>query len=697
MLVLGILCVAIFFIHSLYSQQEKTVFYIAVAGPMSGENEELGTYMQQGAKLAVDTANANNLLENVELRLLSVDDQSDYSARYRPREEAKALVKQPNLLAVVGHYFNTASMVAGEVYQKHQLPMLLPTATRSNITQDNDWAFSILYNDAYNAAFLANYVAFGLQRKRIAIIHSSSFYGENLDKHFTAALAEHQLSPSYKLQINPKNYRVEKLAEQLEPLQSADIILLAMHYEMAVKIVKFLRNKQVTTDFIGGETLSSFRFIDEAGIYAENTYAVSSFLPNLLGEKARLFELQYEKKFQQTPDWIAAHTYEATQLIIQAIQKEGATRQGIRRFLLQLDNANTAMDSIGGDIYFDKYGMNLRPASIGKVSAGRYISAEYQNIPIKHLVLSHEDDKTSSFNEQIFKRSTVIFTGMYIQRIEKLSVDKGTFQANFNIWFRWNAQEIKDFDFVLFNGLITQKTLVEEHLNSETQEKYKAYSIQADFNQPFQLHDYPFDKQTLKIQVKLKKYSIEDAILVKDFAKNNYLAKTLDLGLWVDFGHLEYVAQKESIYSFRNPKFDKKTYRLNYSIFNYDIQISRKVFEYVIKLMPLLIVMLAAYLTFFLDVETSLPPRLGIGITALLSAVAFHMSQTNSLNNIGYLIKADYFFMLTYWLILLSLTEAVIAKNLLRAGHPKRAHSLDIYASLMYLLIIAVSLLVLLT
>lgn len=693
-LLLGLLLISGLSVYLAVFGQEKEVYHIAVAGPMSGPNSELGAYMRRGAELAIAEANADGRLPEIELRALIADDESEYLSRYRPGEVAGELVEDPRLLAVVGHYFSTPSIVTAPVYAKHEIPMISPTATHPEVTAGNDRTFSMIYSDEYQGMFLANYVTFALKRKRVAVIHSTLPYGENLKTYFVSALAGHGIAPMISLSLSYRQPRLESLEPYLETLQSAEIILLAMRYDNAARVAKYLRNKQITTDFVGGENVGSFRFIQEAGIYAENTYAVTSFLPNLLGQKARVFEQRYAKTFDQPPNWIAAHAYEATQLLIRAIEKEGPNRLGIYRFLQKLRGPRKAMHSMGGPIYFDKHGMNLRSASIGKVVNGRYISAEYQAVPIKYPELIPDGknrDNLLTLGSRILKRSTVVFTGMHIHEIESLKVAAGYFKAKFNLWFRWNAKEKSEIGFELLNGNLLKTQVVEQYTDPESHEKYVAYLLEAEFNQEFPLHEYPFDVQTLKIQVKPKGHSTEDVILVKDFATDNYLAEPLDLGLWVDAGHLEYVNQDEYIHSFRNPRFDKKTYRLSHAVFNYDITVHRKVTEYMIKLMPLLIVMLAAYLTFFLDVGTALPPRLAIGITALLSAVAFHMSQSTNVIHIGYLIKADYFFMMTYWLIFFSLAEAVVAKQIYSKDKAAQATALDWYSSWAYLFLIVFS------
>lgn len=698
--VLGLVGLSIFLTSG--RQQGIERFDIAVVGPMSGDYAEYGIAMRRGAERAIAEINAQHTLGNIRLGLVAADDESDQQSRYRPQEVAKNLAKNPRLLAVVGHYFSIPSIAAAPHYAQHDIPVITPAATHPDVTHPDVKSgktaiVSMMINDQQQGAFLAHYAMGALKRQRIAIVHVTSPHDDHIKSAFTKALTDKGVKPFASMSLAAQNLQPENLAPQLEKLREADLILLAMRHEPAAKVASYLRNKQVKAEFIGGEEIGSARFIKEAGFYAEQTYAIRPFLPDLLGQTARKFIQGYTDAHGQAPDWVAAQSYEAVTLIARGIEREGASRGLIKRFLEKLQQESKAVPGLSGNIYFDRHGINQRVVSIAKVVNGKHISAEHQPVSLKYPELARtRGDKTSEFNGQLLKQSTVMYTGMVVNEVSDLNVTgSGRFNADFTVWFRWSGREKAEIDFELANGSEKSRTIIEQHVDAKTSEHYRAYRIAAAFEQQFAMHDYPFDKQTLKIQIRPKQFATDDVLLVKDFSERNYLATTLPLGIWIDKGHQEYVDQDEFLYSLRNPQFDKKTYRLHHAVYNYDIAIERNVFQYMIKLMPLLIVMLAAYLTFHLDIATSLAPRLSICMTSLLSAVAFHISQNSNIANIGYLIKVDYFFMLTYWLIFFCMAEAIAAKSLHGSGKLPTAKKLDFYASWLYLIAILVSVIIL--
>lgn len=668
------------FIYYFYGDSNKETYYIGLSGPLSGKNKELGTFMKRGAELAIEEINKSGKLKGIELKLLAQDDKSEYSSAYIPQEAAKKICKNKKVLAVVGHYFSGPTIAAAHIYEKNRIPVISPTATHPDATANSDWVFSVVFNDNFQTRFLANYVSTALNKKKIAVLYTKMPYGKALKDNFIDELKLHGRKPIYVYGINPKNFNVENLKEHLSQLEKADIIFLSMRYDNAAMAVKYLKTNGVETDYIGGENIGSQRFIDLAGIYADNVYAVTSFLPNLLGKEARLYQKNFQDKYLIEPDWASAHSYEAVNLIANGIEWGGANSSSIRNYLKKLKSPYKAAKSIGGKIYFNKTGSCLRPITIGQVKNNRYSSSEFQLVSVKYPYLMKKEGKGSQlieFQNRYLKRSTVVFTGIKINKIDSFYVTEGTFRAEFLLWFRWKGKDIKNIDFELENGIILDKEKLEEYYNPETEDSFVSYNIRASLTGNFPLHLYPFDKQTLKIKIKCKRDSVEDILLVRDLAEQFQIKSELDLGIWIDNGHVEYVDLINEIYSFRNPKFNNDLFELDYSLFNYHINVKRRVLEYMIKLIPLLIVVLVAYLVFYVDIDKYTPSRLAMGITALLSAVAFHMSQSSNVGKIGYLIKSDYFFMLTYLMIFLTIVETVMASFLVHKGGLKKAQMLD--------------------
>ncbi|KPA18213.1 branched chain amino acid ABC transporter (substrate-binding protein) [Candidatus Magnetomorum sp. HK-1] len=687
--ILFVLFMSLYSIHIFKSSfQNKKQYYIGLAGPLSGENKHLGEYMLNGAALAIDEIRKSGDLPNIDLQLTVQDDQSDPSTHYRPIEAARQLVKQENLLAVVGHYFSTATIAATPIYEKHLIPVVTPTSTQHEVTANSRYVFSVIFDDAFQSAYVANYIMYGLQKKQIALIYSDIPYGQSLKKQFIKELSAYDRSPFLTVSLDRENFQSHTLKKYLSEIEKADVVFLAMRYDTAAKIVKYLKGKEITADLIGPESIGSDDFLHEAGIFSEGVYAVSPFLINLFGKGARNFYSAYQKAYQEKPTWIATYTYEAVMLLARAIRKNGPQPEKIRNFLSLLTSKDYAFESIGGKIYFDDKGACRRLITIGQVQHREYFPAKFQLTDIKYPQLYRDSNKKEALfelNHTIMKRRSVIYTGINVQEIEEFDIGQSVFKATFNLWFRWHCDKRKEIDFELVDGNIEKIEQIDSYHRENNH--YLAYQIEARINDDFPLYDYPLDHQILSIRIKPRNASIEDLIFVADMKDSNFTQPHLDFSVWNNYKNINFVDVESRYLSFRNPRYNQKILSQNYSVFHYDIYLKRYLKQYILKFFPLLILILVSSTIFFMP-TTILPSRIALSITTLLSSMAFHMSQSVYLGKIGYTTKVDEFFIITYFLIFITITENVVIGYLKESEKESVCIALDRVSRYLYPLLV---------
>ncbi len=346
---------------------------------------------------------------------------------------------------------------------------------------------------------------------------------------------------------------------------------------------------------------------------------------------------------------------------------------------------------MAGDIYFNPYGASRRPIAIGQVKEGRFLPSRFQLIYVKYPELA----KARQHKAPIFKvdgrytkRTTVVFTGIHVNDVRSFDPIKSQFEADFLLWFRWDPDQNKKLNFEMTHGEVLSAKIREKYYHKESKNNFIAYSVTARMEGVFPLHDYPFDHQILKIRIKPKVKSKEDLILVTDIPDDSFLRRDLTFGQWEDERHVQFTSSKDFIWSYRNPKYGQKIFELDHSQFNYHLHLKRNVAQYVIKLLPLFVVLFGAYLIFFIDYEY-VPSRYALGIITLLSAISAHNATKLE---VGYLVRSDIFFLITYFLIVFSILETVIASTFFMKGQKKIAKRLDEATIVMFPILIVVAL-----
>jgi branched-chain amino acid transport system substrate-binding protein len=267
----------------------------------------------------------------------------------------------------------------------------------------------------------------------------------------------------------------------------------------------------------------------------------------------------------------------------------------------------------------------------------------------------------------------------------------GTFDVDMYVWFRWRghiaeaatASPEEQLPWELANGAINTSVLNSvERLGGWT---YLCYRVGATMRGQFLLHEYPFDTQTLTISIESGDHASDEVVFVAEDVdlsgrRRDLMRHALSPRVTISDWKIGSVAQRAESYfydhDFGSPEMAAQGV-LSFPRFSFTIEIRRVLFPYLVKFcLPLVIIVMMSFLVFFIRPE-EFEVQAGIVITALLSVVAFHVSQADSLPEVGYLVTADKFFMLSYVVIFLTLVEVVIENRLLHSRGEQAARRLD--------------------
>ncbi len=278
-------------------------------------------------------------------------------------------------------------------------------------------------------------------------------------------------------------------------------------------------------------------------------------------------------------------------------------------------------------------------------------------------------------------RPAKVFTGFYIYSITELDLVEGSFLVDGFVWFRWKSPLLGDdsFEFSFVNGTIES---IDEARPIEFQGwRRQSRRFTARFRAGFVLYDYPFDSQVLPLVVEHRWYGSGRLEFVPDTeaelsgdAQSSFLGEQVQVGDWTiaQVEHRGVIKKFETDFgSLRKDEWDLRSSR-----YEFLITIERAVLPYLAKVVfPLTVFVLMTYCVFFINPKEFLA-QAGMCIVALLTCVAFHTFQSDSLPAVGYLVAADKFFLLSYLVILLALMATVWCHRVHSRGDVQRARRL---------------------
>lgn len=243
-----------------------------------------------------------------------------------------------------------------------------------------------------------------------------------------------------------------------------------------------------------------------------------------------------------------------------------------------------------------------------------------------------------------------------------------SFNAELFMWFKWTNTKIDPNDFCFLNGItntINKIEILKENLSKTI--KYRCYRIIWNYSTDFDLKEFPFDYQFLNITVSHKNLNSGHLLLALDSRHMatetiqnipedwEYLGKEINSGLHQydsTFGDPDYRLGKG---------YKSKIYFATTSV---DIELKRRVTSYIFTFFaPLGIIILITILIFGIPIE-DLSTRLSVAMTSLLSILVFQMTQRQSMPMVGYAMKSDYYFIVSY-IFLFSLISCLLIANIL--------------------------------
>ena len=364
-------------------QEPQREVRVAVAGPFTGNAAAFGEMIKRGAELRAKEINEAGGINGMKLTLVFGD---DTGTEKEARAVATRFATDRQILAVVGH-FNSACSLAGKgIYKDNGIVELSPGSTNVSVCEGIDWTFRNLYRDDFQGEFIAKYIKNILTEfQSVGVLFDNDDYGRGLKDAFAAEAEAIGLNIVAAEAYDRDNTDFKAQLTSIKA-KNPGVIFVSGLYGQAALIVKQARESGITAQFFGADGIDSPDFLTIAGLAAEGTYLTTPFTFGGGGEEAARVAEAFKAEFGVPPDTWAALTYDATDMIAEAIEKTynrdvplAENRKAIRDYLASLDTPEEGYKGITGLTYFDKNGDTVnKPAYVKIVKDGKFTTAPQQ-------------------------------------------------------------------------------------------------------------------------------------------------------------------------------------------------------------------------------------------------------------------------------------------------------------------------------
>ena len=350
---------------------QEVVIKIGHVGPTSGQIAHLGKDNENGAKLAVEEANAKGIMvdgKKAKFELLTEDDAADGK---QATQVAQKLM-DAKVVGVVGHLNSGTSIPASAIYNQAGVAQISPSATNPKLTnQGFKGVFRMVANDVAQGTAIGNYAAAKLGKK-IAIIDDKTAYGVGLaDETEKAVKAAGGAVVIREALANEKEQDFKGVLTKVKA-KNPDVIMFGGMDAQAGPMLKQMKALGIKAKFISGDGAQSAELIKLGGDAAEGSYATTAGLPKEKMPQGAAFYDKFKAKFNADVQVYAPFTYDATNVLIAAIQKAGTDPAKIIDAIKA-----TSMDGVTGKIAFDDKGdIKDGAVTVFQVKGGKWETVE---------------------------------------------------------------------------------------------------------------------------------------------------------------------------------------------------------------------------------------------------------------------------------------------------------------------------------
>ncbi|QZA79914.1 branched-chain amino acid ABC transporter substrate-binding protein [Deefgea piscis] len=303
---------------------ETDIIKIGQASPMTGNIAHLGKDNEHGVQMAIDEINAAGGVDiagkKMKIELVSEDDQADPKTA---TTVAQRFVDQ-KVSGVIGHLNSGTTIPASKIYNDAGIVQISPSSTAVAYTaQGFPTAFRVMANDAQQGVVLGDFAVKKLKAKKIAIIDDRTAYGQGLADEFEKAakaagaeIVKREFTTNQETDFNAILTNIKGA--------KPDLIFYGGMDAQAAPLKKQTKKLGIPATVMSADGTQTGEFIKLAGTDAEGTYASSpgKSLEDMPGGKE--FKEKFKNKFGVEVQLYAPYCYDATKMMVAAMQKAGS-------------------------------------------------------------------------------------------------------------------------------------------------------------------------------------------------------------------------------------------------------------------------------------------------------------------------------------------------------------------------------------
>ena len=331
-------------------------------GPLTEAFAGLGKDAKKGADLAIKQANAAGGINGRKLELVSYDDRGN---RTEAVAVSRKMIEQDKVVAIVNGSLSLTSIAAAPIINDSKVPMVVSYSNAVAVVKGNDYVFRWASVADVQGWVVAHHAVQERGFKRFAILMQDGEYGRGIINGAEQALKKLGGEVVYKKAFAPSEREFRAMLTEIKN-QNVDAVFMSGFGPPLTAVGRQGSELGVfpKAQFYVGCDLNEIDWFNGIGEHGDGTIGTLEFIAPTDHAFTKQFMADFEKEYG---DKIITHeaglAYDATRLVIDAIKRGGADREGIRKALGETKNF---MNLSGVEVAFSPLREPLLPLALGR-------------------------------------------------------------------------------------------------------------------------------------------------------------------------------------------------------------------------------------------------------------------------------------------------------------------------------------------
>jgi len=339
---------------------------IGVIGPFTGPSGFVGPQELNGVQLAVAEVNDEGGIHGRRVEVIHEDDRG-----WPERSEmGVATLIRKGAVAIIGPNNSSCTLVDMQVAAYYNVPLLTADATATRITSmGNRWVFRCVESDYFRLAALSQYLVDELQVERIGVLYEDDEYGRGLRTDLEDTLRRYEMGIAYShsFQRGHKDFSAALHEAEEQGVQALGLFgITSDNLRIASQCSRLGYDFQLFAPGVNERYIAP----DTEGV--TGMISTDSFYVHRDKKSVRDFIARYQASFGEEPGPIAARSYDAARILLNAMRR---VRLPYGEYLRDALYATENFPGLTGNFNFKSNGDVIKEVGVIVVQDGRFLPA----------------------------------------------------------------------------------------------------------------------------------------------------------------------------------------------------------------------------------------------------------------------------------------------------------------------------------